>query len=87
MFDRKRPHLYVGYGWRTERGAATQIAETLGVRAIPLLLVDDRFYHLDTCLCPLASGHVIAFMEAFSPHAQTLLRRNVGNRVSHRSVG
>ena len=79
LFDRMRPHVYVGYGWRTERVAAAQIAETLGVRAIPLLLVDDRFYHLDTCLCPLASGHVMAFMDAFSPHAQTLLRRNVGN--------
>jgi N-dimethylarginine dimethylaminohydrolase len=41
------------------------------------MLVDDRFYHLDTCLCPLASGHVMAYMDAFSPHAQTLLRRAV----------
>ena len=28
-------------------------------------------------LCPLASGHVLAFMDAFSPHAQTLLRRTI----------
>jgi len=77
LFDRIRPVLYAGYGWRSERTAASQIAETLGVRTIPLLLVDDRFYHLDTCLCPLASGHVMAFMDAFSPHAQTLLRRTI----------
>jgi N-dimethylarginine dimethylaminohydrolase len=77
LFDRVRPLLYVGYGRRSERGAATQIAETLGVRTLSLMLVDDRFYHLDTCLNPLSSGHVMAYMDAFSPHAQTLLRRAI----------
>ncbi len=77
LFDRVRPILYVGHGWRSERAAATQISETLGVRTLSLLLVDERFYHLDTCLCPLASGHVLAYMDAFSPHAQTLLRRAI----------
>ena len=77
LFDRRRPILYMGYGWRSERAAAMQIEETLGVRTLPLLLVDERFYHLDTCLCPLASGHVLAFMDAFSPHAQKLLRRTI----------
>jgi len=77
LFDRVRPVLYAGYGWRSERSAAMQISETLGIRTVPLLLVDERFYHLDTCLCPLASGHVLAFMEAFSPHAQALLRRTI----------
>ena len=75
LFDRVRPILFTGYGWRSERGAAAQISETLGIRTVPLLLVDERFYHLDTALCPLASGHVMVFMDAFSPHAQTLLRR------------
>jgi N-dimethylarginine dimethylaminohydrolase len=77
LFDRVRPILYVGYGWRTERAATMQVAETLGIRTLPLLLVDERFYHLDTALCPLGSGHVIAYMEAFSPHAQCLLRRTI----------
>ena len=44
---------------------------------MPLLLVDDRFYHLDKALCPLSSGHVMAYMDAFSPHAQALLRRAI----------
>jgi N-dimethylarginine dimethylaminohydrolase len=77
LFDRVRPLLYAAYGWRTERAATTQLAETLAVRTLPLLLVDERFYHLDTCLCPLASGHVMAFMDAFSPHAQRQLRRSI----------
>jgi N-dimethylarginine dimethylaminohydrolase len=77
LFDRLRPILYMGYGWRSERVAAAEISETLGVRTIPLMLVDERFYHLDTCFCPLATGHVMAYMEAFSPHTQQLLRRTI----------
>ncbi len=78
LFDRARPILYAGHGARTERTAATQIAEMLGVRTVPLFLVDERFYHLDTCLCPLASGHVVAFLDAFSAQAQARLRRTIG---------
>jgi len=75
LFDRVRPLLYAGYGWRTERSATLQLQEIVGCRVVPLLLVDERFYHLDTALCPLSSGHVLAYMDAFSPHAQTMLRR------------
>jgi N-dimethylarginine dimethylaminohydrolase len=77
LFDRVRPLCYVGYGWRTERNATLQLQEIVGCRIVPLLLVDERFYHLDTALCPLGSGHVLAYMDAFSPHAQTLLRRSI----------
>ncbi len=77
LYDRVRPLLYAGYGWRTERGATMQLQEILGCRVLPLLLVDERFYHLDTALCPLSSGHVMVYMDAFSPHAQQLLRRAI----------
>jgi len=77
LFDRRRPLLYVGYGWRSERAATIQLAETVDARVLALLLVDERFYHLDTCLCPLASGHVMVYMDAFSPHAQRTLRRTI----------
>ncbi|HTD37485.1 MAG TPA: arginine deiminase-related protein [Candidatus Limnocylindrales bacterium] len=77
LFDRVRPLLYAGYGWRTERSATLQLQEIVGCRVLPLLLVDERFYHLDMALCPLSSGHVLAYMDALSPHAQTMLRRAI----------
>jgi N-dimethylarginine dimethylaminohydrolase len=77
LFDRVRPLLYAGYGWRSERTATLQLQEIVGCRVLPLLLVDERFFHLSTALCPLASGHVMAYMNAFSPHAQMVLRRNI----------
>ena len=52
-----------------------ELYEIVGCRVLPLLLVDERFFHLDTALCPLGSGHVLAYLGAFAPQAQTLLRR------------
>jgi N-dimethylarginine dimethylaminohydrolase len=77
IFDRVRPILYAGYGWRSERNATLQLQELVGCRVMPLLLVDERFYHLDMALCSLSSGHVIVYMDALSPHAQTQLRRTI----------
>jgi N-dimethylarginine dimethylaminohydrolase len=77
LFDRLRPLCYAGYGWRTERSATLQLQEIVGCRVMPLLLVDERFFHLDTALCPLGSGHVMVHFDAFSPHAQQLLRRAI----------
>jgi N-dimethylarginine dimethylaminohydrolase len=77
MFDRVRPICYAGYGWCTERSATIQLQEIVGCRVLPLMLVDERFVHLNTALCPLASGHVLVFKDAFSPRAQTLLRSTI----------
>jgi N-dimethylarginine dimethylaminohydrolase len=78
LFDRVRPMLYVGYGWRSERTAALQLQDIVECKVLPLLMVDERFHHLETAFCPLGSGHVIAYMDAFSPYAQTLIRRAIG---------
>ncbi|HTU69325.1 MAG TPA: arginine deiminase-related protein [Candidatus Baltobacteraceae bacterium] len=78
LFDRRLALLYFGYGWRSDRAAAAQLERLCGTRVIGLRLVDPRFYHLDTCLCPLTSGHVIAFMPAFSQKSQALLRMTLG---------
>jgi N-dimethylarginine dimethylaminohydrolase len=77
LYDRVRPLLYAGYGWRTERSATLQLQEIIPCRVLPLMLIDARFPHLERVLCPLGSGHVLACLEALSPHAQQLLRRAI----------
>jgi N-dimethylarginine dimethylaminohydrolase len=81
LYDRARPLLYAGYGSRTERAATLQLQEIVPARVLPLLLVDERFPHLDTALCPLSSGHVLACLDAFAPQAQQMLRRTVGREA------
>lgn len=77
LFDRVRPIVYVGYGPHSERIVTLQLGEVVAARVVPLGLADPNFAHLDTVLCPLGSGHVLAYMPALHPHAQRLLRRTI----------
>lgn len=65
--------LFGGYGIRTDIRALHWVAEQCGVRVIPLELVDPRFYHLDTCFCPLSPTEAIYYPPAFDEYAQKAL--------------
>jgi N-dimethylarginine dimethylaminohydrolase len=66
--------LFMGAGFRTEREAHTLVSKLLGVETISLDLVDPRFYHLDTCFCPLSDSTVLFAPAAFSPASAQLVR-------------
>ncbi|MCY3837164.1 MAG: TIGR00300 family protein [Gammaproteobacteria bacterium] len=59
------PVLWAGYGVRTSLEAHRMLAEQLHVEVVSLRLVDQRFYHLDTCFVPLPDGRVIYYPPAF----------------------
>lgn len=69
--------LFAGYRMRSDAGGHQQIGEHLGVRVLPLELVDPYYYHLDTCFCPLAPGKAIYFPGAFDDYGQRVLAENV----------
>ena len=46
----------------------------LGFPVIPLQLVDDHCYHLDTCLCPLNNDAALIYPGAFSPDSLQTIR-------------
>src|SRR5262245_21410895 len=51
-----RSKIWAGYGFRSTQCAIQKLADAmspLNVEVIPLQLVDESFYHLDTSLCPL----------------------------------
>ena len=45
--------LFAGYRIRSDARGHQDVGGLIGCRVIPLELVDGRYYHLDTCLCPL----------------------------------
>lgn len=76
--------LYCGYGFRTEWPAVRWLAERLACHVVPLQLVDARFYHLDTCFCPLGRDAVAWYPGAFDDAAQVAVRMTVPVRVELR---
>jgi len=68
--------LWGGYGVRTSLAVYRHISELLDVEVVPLRLVDERFYHLDTCFFPLPDGAVVYYPPAFAPEsADTIAAR------------
>lgn len=65
LLDRRLPLLWMGYGHRTELRCAAHLAEKLDIAVQPLKLVNPRFYHLDTCFCPLEGGYLMYHPAAF----------------------
>jgi N-dimethylarginine dimethylaminohydrolase len=66
-----------GYRQRSEIRAFPHISEIFGREIIPLELVDTRFYHLDTCFCPLSGGELLYFPPAFDTYAQKAVAERV----------
>lgn len=58
--------LWGGYGYRSSLNAYETISETYDVPVIALELVDESFYHLDTCFCILDKDTVLIYPEAFT---------------------
>jgi len=57
--------LMAGYGFRTDRAAAAELASVFCRPVVSLHLVDPRFYHLDTALCVLDGDTAMYYPAAF----------------------
>jgi N-dimethylarginine dimethylaminohydrolase len=75
-------HLFAGYRIRSDVRGHQYLGKQLGVQVLPLELVDDRFYHLDTCFCPLASDEALYFPGAFDDYGRKVLQSHVPKLVA-----
>ena len=73
--------LLAGYRIRSAIGGHQQLGDLLGCRVISLELVDQRYYHLDTCFCPLAPGVAIYYPPAFDEYGVRALREVVDELI------
>jgi N-dimethylarginine dimethylaminohydrolase len=74
IWDIDRKLFWVGYGQRSSKSSVAAVQQTFGQQVVPLELASDRFYHLDTCFCPLAGGKLLYYPPAFTSAAQATLR-------------
>lgn len=77
LFDRGQELLWVGHGFRSHADVAPLLQKRLGRETVALNLVDPRFYHLDTCLCPLAEGYLLYFPAAFDAPSRAAIEARV----------
>ncbi len=77
LLDRRQPLLWLGYGHRSHAQCAPLIAAMLDIDVEPLKLVDERFYHLDTCFCPLEDGTLLYYPAAFDAASQARIAARV----------
>jgi N-dimethylarginine dimethylaminohydrolase len=80
IWDKDRRLFWAGYGPRSSRGALAIIQGVFGQEVVPLELASERFYHLDTCFCPLAGGKVLYYPAAFTAKSLAAIRARVPER-------
>ena len=74
IWDAARGRFWAGYGQRSARRAASEIAAFFGRETTALELVSPRFYHLDVCFCPLSGGEIFYYPPAFSAASLAAIR-------------
>lgn len=77
LLDREGRWLWAGYGFRTELDAHGLVAQWLNIEVLSLHLMDERFYHLDTCFCPLTGGYLLYYPPAFDAYSNRLIELRV----------
>ncbi len=77
LLDRRSALLWLGHGHRSVAVCAPLLAGWLRIEVQPLRLVDPRFYHLDTCFCPLPGGYLLYYPAAFDAASQALIAARV----------
>jgi arginine dihydrolase len=63
-------NIFAGYRFRSDIRVHQLLGELAGVRAVSLELTDPRFYHLDTCFCPLDRDTVLYYPGAFDDYGR-----------------
>lgn len=77
LLDREGRWLWAGYGFRSELDSHPYIAKWLNIEVISLRLMDERFYHLDTCFCPLSGGYLLYYPPAFDFYSNRIIEMRV----------
>jgi N-dimethylarginine dimethylaminohydrolase len=77
LFDRGKQCLWMAHGHRSIPAARDVLAQRLGIDVIVLKLVDTRFYHLDTCFCPLEGGSVMYYPPAFDEESRAIIEKRI----------
>jgi N-dimethylarginine dimethylaminohydrolase len=73
--------LFAGYRIRSDALAHQWVGQRFGIRVLPLELINPRFYHLDTCFCPLSPTEAIYYPAAFDNYGRRVLQTHIAKLI------
>lgn len=74
--------LFLGFRFRSDAAAHEHLAKMIGCEVLPLELADKRFYHLDTCFCPLTPSSAMWYPKAFDRYGRKVIERLVPSLIA-----
>lgn len=74
--------LYAGYRLRSDASGLQELGELLGVRVIPMELVDPYYYHIDTCFCPIGVDCAIYYPWALDSYGRRVMNELIGDLIT-----
>lgn len=77
LFQPGAPLLWAGYGVRTTLESHVALAARFRTEVVSLRLVDQRFYHLDTCFAPLPDGRLLYYPAAFDERSRQAIEARI----------
>lgn len=77
LIDRGGPWMWTGFGFRTEIEAHGFLADWFRREVVSIRLTDARFYHIDTCLCPLSGGYLLYYPDAFDTASNAKIEQRI----------
>jgi N-dimethylarginine dimethylaminohydrolase len=73
--------IFAGFYFRSDIQAHLMIGERLGKLVVSLELADRRFYHLDTCFCPLDDEVVMYYPPALQDYSRQAVRGHTAAQI------
>ena len=67
--------LWGAHGFRSDPEVYEHVAQAFETPVVLLKLVNERFFYLDTCFCPLTPEAVLIYPPAFDPDSLELILR------------
>ncbi|MEZ4573961.1 MAG: arginine deiminase-related protein [Vampirovibrionales bacterium] len=69
--------VFAGYKTRTDIRSHELVSQHCGLPVASLELVSDHFYHIDVCLCPTDTGHLLYAPSAFDEYGCRVIEQTV----------
>jgi N-dimethylarginine dimethylaminohydrolase len=73
--------LFCGHPFRTDKHAHSLLGEWLKRKVVSLKLADPRYYHLDTCFCPMDANIAAWFPAAFDDQSQQIVHDSISDLI------